>query len=236
MYKPWGSYKMNSKVNTGSKKLPTSDCLAETTTKSSSLRSTRWIQNEDTSPTSFRPYLGDFSTFLGVAPPSYETVGSSVELSLGQTHRSHVSIVLDRVFQFYHCHIIVVIAWRVIFWMFNDFVDGHVLFVALSSIKIIFTCRGVKHFYCVRPLNETSTLKANGRLIEGNTVLFQISVESSAIKYKCQAKQGLPITYVCFKISRASPSWITWRHMVAQSTVRKKMAVVHFTTIPCEPN
>ena len=34
-------------------------------------------------------------------------------------------------------------------------------------------------------LKETSTLKANGRLMVGNTVLFQISVESPAIRYQC---------------------------------------------------
>ena len=47
-------------------------------------------------------------------------------------------------------------------------------------------------------LKETSTLKANGRLIVGNTVLFQISVESPAMSVQCQAKQGLPITYFYF--------------------------------------
>ena len=36
-------------------------------------------------------------------------------------------------------------------------------------------------------LNETSTLKASGRLIVGNTVLFQISVKSPAMRYQCQA-------------------------------------------------
>ena len=47
-------------------------------------------------------------------------------------------------------------------------------------------------------LKETSTLKANGYLIVENTVLFQISVESSAMRYQCQAKQGLPVTYFYF--------------------------------------
>ena len=79
-----------------------------------------------------------------MAPPRDETVCSNVELCLGQTHRSHVSIVLDWALQFYHGHIIVVIAIRVIFWMFYDFVDSHVLLVSLNSIKIIFTCRGVE--------------------------------------------------------------------------------------------
>ena len=66
-------------------------------------------------------------------------------------------------------------------------------------------------------LKETSTLKANGCLIVGNTVLFQISVKSPAIRrYQCQAKHGLAITYIWFWISRVPPSWITWRHMVAQ--------------------
>ena len=49
-----------------------------------------------------------------------------------------------------------------------------------------------------RMLKETSTLKASRRLIVGNTVLFQISVESPATRNHCQAKQGLPITYICF--------------------------------------
>ena len=47
-------------------------------------------------------------------------------------------------------------------------------------------------------LKETSTLKENWRLIVGNTVLFQISVESPAMRHQGQAKQGLPITYICF--------------------------------------
>ena len=47
-------------------------------------------------------------------------------------------------------------------------------------------------------LKETSTLKAKGHLIIGNTVLFQISVESPVMRYQCQAKQGLPITYFYF--------------------------------------
>ena len=45
---------------------------------------------------------------------------------------------------------------------------------------------------------ETSTLKTNAHLIVGNTVLFQISVEIPAMRYQCQAKQGFPITYICF--------------------------------------
>ena len=45
-------------------------------------------------------------------------------------------------------------------------------------------------------LKETSILTANERLIVGNTVLLQISVESPAMKYQGQAKQGLPITYI----------------------------------------
>ena len=45
----------------------------------------------------------------------------------------------------------------------------------------------------VTELKETSTLKANGRLIVGNTAYFsQISVESPAMRYQCQAKQNLP--------------------------------------------
>ena len=45
-------------------------------------------------------------------------------------------------------------------------------------------------------LKETSTLKANGRLTVGNTVLFQISVESPAMRYHYQEKLDLPITYI----------------------------------------
>ena len=46
----------------------------------------------------------------------------------------------------------------------------------------------------VTELKETSTLKANERLIVGNTAYFsQISVESPAMRYQqCQAKQNLP--------------------------------------------
>ena len=48
------------------------------------------------------------------------------------------------------------------------------------------------------PLKETSTLKANGHLTVGLLVLFQISAKSLAMRNQCQAKQGLPITYICF--------------------------------------
>ena len=44
----------------------------------------------------------------------------------------------------------------------------------------------------------TFTLTANGRLIVGNTFLFQILVERPAIRHQCQAKQGLPIAYIKF--------------------------------------
>ena len=49
-----------------------------------------------------------------------------------------------------------------------------------------------------KDLKETSTFEAKVSLIVGNTILFQISVESPVMKYQFQAKQGLPITYICF--------------------------------------
>ena len=56
-------------------------------------------------------------------------------------------------------------------------------------------------------LKETSTLKANGRLIVGNTVLFRISVETEpSDEASVSGKTGL-------SISPAPPSWIhdvTW--------------------------
>ena len=69
-----------------------------------------------------------------------------------------------------------------------------------SRVVYQFTCAscGARYIGETHVLKETSTLKANGRLIVENTALIQISVESPAIRYQCQAKQGLAITYICF--------------------------------------
>ena len=57
--------------------------------------------------------------------------------------------------------------------------------------------RGEKNFAFI-DLKGKFYSKAIGRLIVGNNVLFQISVESQAMKYQCRAKQCLPIAYICF--------------------------------------
>ena len=67
-----------------------------------------------------------------------------------------------------------------------------------SKGKVSWEFHNTLHFGGSQFFFKTSTLKAIGRLIVENTVLFQISVESPAMKYQCRAKQGLPITYIYF--------------------------------------
>ena len=67
-------------------------------------------------------------------------------------------------------------------------------------------------------LKETSTLKANGRLIVGNTALFQISVESLAMRYQCRQNRVClsPIFALIFAARR---------HLVLHDVTKYKMAV-----------
>ena len=59
-----------------------------------------------------------------------------------------------------------------------------------------------KNFDDMGTLKETSTLKANRRLLVGNTVLFQILVESPVMRYhSVSGKTGFAYhgdTYICF--------------------------------------
>ena len=50
-----------------------------------------------------------------------------------------------------------------------------------------------------KDLKETSTFEAKVSLIVGNTILFQISVESPVMKYQFQAKQVCLLPIFAFK-------------------------------------
>ena len=76
--------------------------------------------------------------------------------------------------------------------------------VKKKKLRFVTTTADSTHKKCI--LKDTSTHKANGRLIVENMVLFQMSVASPAMRHQCQEKQGLPITSICFKTTHAPPS------------------------------
>ena len=63
-------------------------------------------------------------------------------------------------------------------------------------------------------LKESSTLKANGRLIVGNTVLFQISVASD--EESVSGKILAYYLYLLLNFPRSAILDYMWRDMVAQ--------------------
>ena len=74
-----------------------------------------------------------------MSPSSYETIGSRVKVRLGQANWSHAIVVLDWRLQFHQCHVIIVVFVGVILWMFDDSLNGNILFISLQSVKVMFT-------------------------------------------------------------------------------------------------
>lgn len=93
-------------------------------------------------------YPCDISSLTCMSPSGHKTVGSCIEVRLGQTHWSHVTVVFDWRLQLHQSYVIVVIIIGVIFWMFNDSVNGDILLIALQSVEIMFTCRYSKRTKC----------------------------------------------------------------------------------------
>ena len=75
-------------------------------------------------------------------------MGSCIEVRRCQTHWSHVTVVFDWRLQLHQSYVIVVITIGVIFWVFNNSFNGDILFIALQSVEIMFTCRCSKQTKC----------------------------------------------------------------------------------------
>lgn len=85
--------------------------------------------------------LRNISILRGVAPPSYITIRSSIEVRFSQAHRPHVIVVLNGVLQFDQCHIVVMICNPVIFGMCDDLLNCRILFKSVHCVKVMFTLK-----------------------------------------------------------------------------------------------